>query len=411
MVDTWINSTGIPNFAKAPKDFMALLVAIQSTPLCIKRLYHDSLAVTFFARSEKVLTNLAKPLQYLTTLQLSFEAISPPHVKFWSGLGCFLKAIPNLETLRFGFASITFAYADGSEWQRKRDNDPVDWYVPLWRMLGDRTWHKLRKLRLDGLLVCEQGLFELLNRHSDTLRVLDLFNLGLWFGSVQSLLSRLRTILRLESFHAWGELRAIHAVDEHWRIFPDFKGDDEAWSPEFKTRVGEEWAKVKIGLTRCGDCSPDAVGGFLECIMTSGPLSAASWPLKPSDTVGEVSALWRANPRHSIACQFCDKSINEINEKWNEDMKKPLVGGWRDLELPEGPGIGEDLFISFYNEYGLDENGYDEDGYDEHGQHYLDFHEDWHGLPDPLSMVAARRQILEGLLNQIPRYAALQRAN
>lgn len=166
---------------------------------------------------------------------------------------------------------------------------------------------------------------------------------------------------------------------------------------------------MKIAIARCGDCSPDSAIKRLECFMTSGASSSASWPLNPSDTVGEVSAQWQANPRHSIACQFCDKSVDEINEKWDEDMKKPLSGGWRDLEVPEGPGIGEDLFLSFYDEDGFDEDGYDKDGYDEDGNHYTEFYENWGGLSDALTVAAARRPILEELLKKIPRYAALQR--
>lgn len=204
MVETWINIAEVSNFDRGPKDFMALLVALQSTQLCIKNLYHDSLTVTFFTRADKILESLAQPLQHLTTLRLSFQAGSTPHAKFWSGLGCFLKAIPSHETLRFGFAPTTFFDLNISQWQSKPDNDPVDWYVPLWKVFGKHVWPKLRKLRLDGLLVCEQGLFEILNRHSATLRDLELYNLGLWFGSVRSLLSRLRTVLNLTRFHAWG---------------------------------------------------------------------------------------------------------------------------------------------------------------------------------------------------------------
>lgn len=147
--------------------------------------------------------------------------------------------------------------------------------------------------------------------------------------------------------------------------------------------------------------------------MTSGTSnipSAALWPLNSSHAVGELSTRWRRRLRHSSACQFCDKTIDVINEKWNEDMKKPLAG-WQDLQSFEGPGIGEDIFLSFYDEHGLDEDAYDKDGYNEDGEHYIDLYEDWQGISDPLSGVAARRQILEGLLKQIPRYAALQRTH
>jgi hypothetical protein len=56
----------------------------------------------------------------------------------------------------------------------------VQWYVPLWRMLGDHTWKSLSRLRSDGLLVCKAGSSEFLGGPAVALRYLDLFELGLW---------------------------------------------------------------------------------------------------------------------------------------------------------------------------------------------------------------------------------------
>jgi len=114
---------------------------------------------------ESALKNFALPLKYLTTLRLTIDAHGSPHPRCWNGLGYFLRSIRNLKYLRFGFAPFNSGGADRGTWQYAED-DLAQWYAPLWRMLGSHTWKSLSTLRLDGLLVCETGLSELLIRHA-----------------------------------------------------------------------------------------------------------------------------------------------------------------------------------------------------------------------------------------------------
>ncbi|KUJ06804.1 uncharacterized protein LY89DRAFT_743441 [Mollisia scopiformis] len=356
------------NFCRAPKDLFTFLAALASTTLSIKTLYHDRLPVTFFARGDKILAKLAEPLKHLTTLRLTFDASDIPHMKFWASLGHFLKAIPNLAVLRFGFS--TNLYNPSVQWYLESYERLAGWYVPLWKMFGNHTWPRLRELRLDGLLVCEDGLFEFMNRHAQTLQVLKLFNLALWSGGMQSLFNRLRASLKLKRFRAWGELNAIHSPHEHWRILSTYDSEDDSTSPEMTAFVAEIWRTAAAVLKQSGDCSQDSAYDRLQEFMVSQNLQRA-WPLDNWDLV-------------------------------DEDVKKPLKG-WIDFEVQELSGIGEDLFTKLYDEFGFDIDGFDKDGYDEDGDHYAEDVTDSHLI----THFAARREILEELLRAIPRYAAL----
>lgn len=54
---------------------------------------------------------------------------------------------------------------------------------------------ELESLSLDGLVVCEKGLADFLNRHAKSLRSLELFAIRLWHGSLRGLLTSLKVLL------------------------------------------------------------------------------------------------------------------------------------------------------------------------------------------------------------------------
>jgi hypothetical protein len=164
---------------------------------------------------ESLLRNLASSLQQLTSLRLTIDAQCVPHSRCWNGLG-HLRSIPNLKSLRFGFAPFDDTAIQYGTWTSAEGEKLAQRYVSLWGMLGDHTWKSLSRLRSDGLLVCEAGLSEFLGRHAVTLRYLDLFELGLWEGSFEGPLASLKAELSLKKFRLCGEIRGHHTPCDGW---------------------------------------------------------------------------------------------------------------------------------------------------------------------------------------------------
>jgi hypothetical protein len=126
----------------------------------------------------------------LRTLHLTFDTSTAPHLKFWKNLGSFLQTTPKLKDLTFGFAPFDDGSVQRELWEEFQN--PLEWYVPLWKFIGDHHWQELESLRLDGIVVCEKGLADFLNHHAETLRSLKLFRIGLWHGSFRGMLSGLK---------------------------------------------------------------------------------------------------------------------------------------------------------------------------------------------------------------------------
>jgi hypothetical protein len=205
LMDTWLFGSCNDNFAPAVSEFVSILISLQGTTLQLKHLIHDQLPTTFFALDTAQLQRLVAPLQYLQSLHLTFDATEPPELRFWEGFGFMLKSIPTLRNLRFGFAPFIIPPSrefNEAYWQDT--NKLKNLYVPLWKVLGCHTWPCLETLRLDGLLLCENGISDILGRHKSTLRNLDLYNMALWQGSFKGLLLNIRETLSLETFHIWG---------------------------------------------------------------------------------------------------------------------------------------------------------------------------------------------------------------
>ena len=156
---------------------------------------------------------------------------------------------------------------------------PLEWYVPLWKFIGDYHWLELKSLRLDGLVVCEKGLADFLGRHAKTLRSLELFSIALWHGSFRGLLSGLRSSLKLNNFHIWGILRSFHSPHEAWKLRPRFNDIPEWWSSEFTSfmeghmREIKKKAQVNCKIVREEDDydDDDDLGGGWEKWISIGP--------------------------------------------------------------------------------------------------------------------------------------------
>ena len=219
LVDAFAEGSFFSNFEQANEEFAAILAAVE---VCmkdrVKSISHDELPVTFVTQFSTPMPDLTRPFRHLGTLHLTFDATEPPLVSFWKGLGAMLRVASNLTDLRFGFNPLFRWVSVEGAWDYS--TEPENWYLPLWKLLGSFTFRKLKKLRLDGLLLCETGLTDLLMRHNATLQHLHLHRTGLWEGSFCSLLTSIRHGLALKTFDISGNTRAFHAWDEIWRILP-----------------------------------------------------------------------------------------------------------------------------------------------------------------------------------------------
>ncbi|KAF8861669.1 hypothetical protein BDZ45DRAFT_687477 [Acephala macrosclerotiorum] len=398
-LEAWLQGTETEFSKRVNTEFKTLLLALRSSSLVIKSLSHDGLPVSFFVHEEQVLKKLTFPLRHLISLRLTFDASEAPHAKFWHLLGQFLTSIPNLESLRFGFAPLLVGVPDAATWGHSAEHVKDVWYAPLWRLLGSHTWQRLRKLRLDGLLLCEGGLMDLLARHQITLEQLEPNNVGLWSGSFQSLLTGMKNTLTLKNLSIWGFARAMHSARDHWILFKPLDLSAETWSDPLKSCVIRAWDDLADIGKRMDIATPLDIADRLESFVLY--KSPSPWPLSPTETLMPV-----LDPSaHSELCENCYLSITDVDADW-DDLNVPL-GDWQDFNTHDAPGFREDEIEDFYLANGFDEDGFDRNGFDMNGVHFDTIHEDYQGVAHPMSEAKARRTILEGLLQEIPRYAAL----
>ena len=109
----------------------------------------------------------------------------------------FVSAAKNLTTLNFSMAN------------KKSIN--------LEYVVGTTTWACLRALELDMVFFAEEALINLLKRHTDTLRELELNNVVLESGDWTSALPAIRNAIKLKEFRALGIWRA-HRPFRCWTI-------------------------------------------------------------------------------------------------------------------------------------------------------------------------------------------------
>ncbi|KAF4629331.1 hypothetical protein G7Y89_g8817 [Cudoniella acicularis] len=103
---SWMSSSQNSNYKRIIKEFVTILLALQTTSSQVKYLSHDKIPTAFFALSPVFLRNLTKPLTNLQSLCLTLDATTTPHLKSWDGLGVVLKLCPLLRHLRFGYAPL-----------------------------------------------------------------------------------------------------------------------------------------------------------------------------------------------------------------------------------------------------------------------------------------------------------------
>jgi hypothetical protein len=371
LLEAWAEESLADNMRKHTKEFTTVLLALKKAKKNLKSLSHDQLPVVFFAMESSRLTSLCEPLKHLRRLHLTFHATQPPHVIFWQGLGLFLRAMPNLSNLRFGFVPSWSYFSERGIWQWS-ESTARDWYIPLWRITGSYTWKNLEKLQLDGLMVCETGLNEFLCRHASTLRTLILSNIGLWQGSFQSLLFALKNSFSLKAFRIQGFLRAFHVPHEAWKFARDpmFRPEVEDWKFEFASFIKDKDSEFnKMSYIARNLSSPD-IRHSIEQYMFSAP--SEPWPIRPADTLERFrpGSEWPVE-HDAIKCHDCVLNQEQANMNWDIGLSKPIAG-WADYNAKELRGVGEKRIVNFFRRGGFDKFGFNVKGYDRFSTHYSD---------------------------------------
>ena len=100
----------------------------------------------------------------------------------------FLTAAPHLERLRLGIYLLDYS-----------PSNPAN----LEHFVGDFRWTSLVQVAIEGLSVKKNGFIEFLERHSSTLKTVELRDLGLMDGTWTSIFQMMRTLLELDEvgFH------------------------------------------------------------------------------------------------------------------------------------------------------------------------------------------------------------------
>ncbi|KAI9053121.1 hypothetical protein LZ554_003388 [Drepanopeziza brunnea f. sp. 'monogermtubi'] len=394
LLDSWKQGTHTAYMQKANEEFKTLLLCIQGSRRELQSFKHDEVPVTFFSSLD--LENFIPAFHHLRTIHLSFNATETPKKVFWTGLGTVLCAIPGLEDLRLGFSPLEGRDSDMNLGAWQNSNDHGDWYVPLWKVFGDHTWKRLKRLRLEGMVFCEEGLSGFLGRHA-TLKSLELSGMALWQGSFEGLFHHLRNALSLESCHVWGLFQELQTSHEAWFICPShliFTTETEIWPASFTSHMQGIFQRSRRSAPRC--LRPD-LGSKLEDFLVSDGV----WPLEMGETV----------PEHIREQPFRPDPSNkdEICQKWDLDLASEQA----DDRWEHGWGVDGDLnyatqeeILEVYSREGYDTYGFDKAGYDAGGIHHTKAAvPNWPNLDEPLHEATARRTVLAMIRDRIARIA------
>ncbi|QSZ29611.1 hypothetical protein DSL72_004127 [Monilinia vaccinii-corymbosi] len=381
----------------AIQELWALLGALHASRVRPTRFTHDQLPLKFFCIPQDIQQELMVPLTNLTTLRLSFDTLEPPSLAFWTGLSQVIQSCSLLEDIQLGFTSPNMTHKRCGLWCYDQDREIKTWYVSLRKLFDGHSWAKLRRLRLDGMVISETHLVQFARQHSETLKCVEISNMALWQGSFESLLASLRDMMVLRSFHIWGKLYACHPPDaEHWGLRPTHDINPDSWTPEFAAFMsGNPYANP--GLT-----PGQGLGDDLEEFVLHGgpwPMAGISFPetfphtsrcgddCPDLDFAEEWEAEWDRSDHAAIRTTewdaFKDDRFSSVNPMEDRHTEPCDENGY-----------------TFYNGHAFNRAGYDEQNI--HYGRYLDHFDD---VPEGISTIAIRKALLQEMLAHIRQYA------
>ncbi|KAH7411376.1 hypothetical protein BKA64DRAFT_704481 [Cadophora sp. MPI-SDFR-AT-0126] len=192
---------------------------------------------------------------------------------------------------------------------------------------------------MDGMVFCEAGLSELLERHDSTLETLELSSIAFRYGSIKRFFVWLKSPLKLKIFKIWGFLKAFQYAQEKWllrsRTFPC----DKAWSDmtyEYYQGLFEQEFILRSGVTIWVANPKYLISEAVEAFV----VRQGCWPTDLSPT---------APAQDSRGFSAAGSNRDVINRAWNE-----LPGGKYDIMWEVGW----------------------EDGVDSHGDEIIECHND-----------------------------------
>ncbi|KAK2627710.1 hypothetical protein QTJ16_002356 [Diplocarpon rosae] len=395
LLHAWAVGTQNYYFKKSNEELISLFKVIEDKNQSLEEFKHDQIPVTFFSLPR--IGVLMQPLSNLRTLHIIFGATQTPMKVFWIGLGSVLCSMQALEDLRFGFSytDIGLELTHTGVWNCS--HDVSCWYVPLWMIFGSHTWSHLKKLKLEGMVFCEKGLAEFLERHAANIRELDLSGIALWQGSFEGLFRRLRNSLRLDSCHIWGLLRALQTHNEDWYILPSkpvFYSEREFWPPRYAAYMEDCFHGFLPSLNHC---RREGLGKMLqEFLISDGP-----WPMTDKDTLAPYLGQRSFRRPGSYTTE-------ELKQRWSSDVA--LEKGNRDWDRGWGvdgdisPFTHKEVLENYTDRRQYDCFGFNKAGYDDNGTHHTNaVVSQWPNLDNPLHEATARRRILKLIKDQIPR--------
>lgn len=402
--DPFIESKSRFSGACAKQETITILRALESCPgrEKLRHFSHDKLPHSFFVIEKPVLEKLSTSFRNLTTFRIQMEVDCGLEKwrRAWTRLGQLLAVMEHLEDLRFGIDGVQSPKLDYSHWEL--DQEHLDlWYIPLWKVLGDTRWKSLKALHIEGLLLCEEGLSDVIGRHAATLRSLDLKDIGLWEGNFRDLLKQLKPVLKLDQFRVWGSIQSIHSrnKEECWRFRPRIEPENECWSEAFK----KSYIKYEDKMTdfnRDGGITSEEAWNRLVGYMKS-PISAP-WPLVATDIVRDM--LLDAELYHSATCTGC-RSTKGIAQQWDDFAQQETpelqqMVEWTAQEIQYDRVLSEEQIKPFYGADGFDSHGNDKNGFDRYGAHMETQYKNGYTYFYSIADMVIRREMLK----QIPRY-------
>lgn len=249
LLTAWVANETECHHNRIEEEFTSLVLALRRSGHKIKQFSHDQLPVKYIASIPRYVYHNGV-FQNLTTLHLTFHATEIPIRKFWNRAGIFMMSIRKLKDLRFGFSPLPKGCVDDGVWYG--GDLELDWYVPLSKVLTTFAWPDLESLHLDGMLVCEEGLWTLIETHSGTLSSLVLSDMALLSGSFKSLLQKVRNEMSLKAFWIGGMTRGVHTDIEHWVLPPVYDGEAALWHDGLKRFFKD--GETTMWNSETGDC-------------------------------------------------------------------------------------------------------------------------------------------------------------